>query len=878
MLKQPMSCPSFLEPLEPRRLLSAGDVDTSFGNAGRVIHGIPGDLSPLAPTLFLPDGKILFAGTAFFPRVGERDYYYLRRYHADGSLDATFGQEGTITGNFTATPNENTEITHIAAGPDGKIWAVGRGGPGGETHVLARFNANGSPDETFGGGDGSVVIADRSFGVQIQSDGKPVVLGDNGVTRYRADGAIDTTFGGGDGNAPSPIGRVTQVLRLGPDGKILLGGSAAGDAGVLRFAVARLTADGGVDASFGGGDGLVVTAVAGTGTESNSVGDIAVLPGGKMLVAGNNGPVGSPVGGVTVVRYNGDGSVDESYADDGAALVSFGSGVAVDRLLVDADGNAIVVGGTLYGAAIARLTPTGTVDETFGRVITYGSGSTEEFIEPGFFQSSSVSGAGIGPDGKLIVTGQRRPVTRDLKQHHQNFLVRFHTEDDGAPSPVTLAGGTLSITGTAGADLIEADEVGNTVYAHRRGYGRAFDTADVQRVAITGADGNDVLSATELLTVPASVVGGLGVDKIAGGADDDTLEGSGGPDFIDAGDGDDLVNGGGGNDGIRGQGGDDTLHGADGDDELRGNAGADVYVGGPGDDVEIDIDDPHVSLQDGVLRFADPLNDNDVVSIFPDGAGGLTIFVDGQTDTLPMNLVSFIELNGNGGHDYLKVHPLLSIRAVIYGGIGPQTDRAGGNDTLIGGALNDTLIGHGGDDFLFASGGNDHLQGGLGSDVLRGHAGFDTADYTDHINTVIITVDAAADDGEAGESDLVFTDLERVLGTLDHDRISAGAGRQILFGGDGNDTLDAGAGDDAIYGAGGNDHLEAGDGDDYVEGGAGDDVLAGGPGADRLFGLAGNDRFFADDGTRDTVRGGPGDDTADADALDDVIGAEVVLR
>src|SRR5687768_9685599 len=88
------------EPLEPRRLFAAGDVDTTFGNAGRLDHIIPGDVSRLADTVVLPDGKILMGGTALFVLLADQDQYFFRRFNADGSLDTTFGNGGTVEGNF----------------------------------------------------------------------------------------------------------------------------------------------------------------------------------------------------------------------------------------------------------------------------------------------------------------------------------------------------------------------------------------------------------------------------------------------------------------------------------------------------------------------------------------------------------------------------------------------------------------------------------------------------------------------------------------------------------------------------------------------------------------------------------------------------------
>src|SRR5690348_569780 len=99
---------------------------------------------------------------------------------------------------------------------------------------------------------------------------------------------------------------------------------------------------------------------------------------------------------------------------------------------------------------------------------------------------------------------------------------------------------------------------------------------------------------------------------------------------------------------------------------------------------------PGFTLASGVLRFEGTPADEQV-SIFPDGSGGLVIWLNGATDTIDITLVQSIHLLGNRGSDLLKLHPFLEIPATLDGGLadGPN----GGNNTLIGGAGADLLYG-----------------------------------------------------------------------------------------------------------------------------------------------------------------------------------------
>ncbi|MEZ5842968.1 MAG: Ig-like domain-containing protein [Hyphomicrobiaceae bacterium] len=129
---------------------------------------------------------------------------------------------------------------------------------------------------TFAEGDGIVTTAvgsthDQAFSLAVQQDGRIVVAGqsnngldfDFALVRYNADGTLDTSFGGGDGIVTTPIGSLFAVgisVTVQPDGRIVVAGYS--DNGTsLDFALVRYNADGTLDTSFGGGGGIVTTPI-----------------------------------------------------------------------------------------------------------------------------------------------------------------------------------------------------------------------------------------------------------------------------------------------------------------------------------------------------------------------------------------------------------------------------------------------------------------------------------------------------------------------------------------------------------------------------------------------------------------------------------------
>ena len=344
----------------------------------------------------------------------------------------------------------------------------------------------------------------------------------------------------------------------------------------------------------------------------------------------------------------------------------------------------------------------------------------------------------------------------------------------------------------------------------------------ISKVAVNGNDGSDTFLATSVtVAIPVhfngggssdQLQGGNGADVAFGGIGNDALLGNIGGDQLHGGDGDDSIDGGDGVDQIFGDDGDefdqsgpyfrggpgnDTIDGGAGDDRWDAiqDGGRDTFTGGPGfdsvtgfnawtggltwslngvaddtvagglaADVPDNIGGADVEKLVGSFNFADVLTGNASANVLDDGAIGNN--VDSADDTL----------NGLEGNDLLVGH--------------------GGGDTLNGDAGFDTQLGGAGDDILNGGADNDLLQGQAGGDAYSGGDGTDTADFSDR-QSINVTYDGAANDGDSGDADNIGNDTENVVGSPYADVISGSAAANSIVAGAGSDTVDV-RGDTAI--------------------------------------------------------------------------------
>ena len=373
-----------------------GAVTTDFG-AGDIAYAVA----------VQPDGKIVLAGSA---RVGGNDDFALTRYNSDGSLDTSFG----IGGKVTTAISTGTDWAHgVAVQPDGKIVVVGRGHNGLNWDVaVVRYHADGSLDTSFGAGGTGIVRVDIGGGndvgnmVALQGDGKIVVSArarigstdDFAVVRLNADGTLDTGFNatGKVTTAIGPGNESGQRVTLQADGKIVVSGYSSNGSN-NDFAVVRYHTDGTLDTGFGG-TGIVTTSI-GAGNDSGS--SAAVQADGKIVVAGvsyngNNDDF-------AIVRYHADGTLDTGFGSGGIVITPVGAGndQALSVRLQD-DGRIVVGGFALVGGnsdfAVLRYHSDGSLDTSFG-----GDGKTTVAVGPG--NDSSLEMA-LQPDGRIVLAGR----------------------------------------------------------------------------------------------------------------------------------------------------------------------------------------------------------------------------------------------------------------------------------------------------------------------------------------------------------------------------------------------------------------------------------------------------------------------------------------
>jgi Ca2+-binding RTX toxin-like protein len=153
---------------------------------------------------------------------------------------------------------------------------------------------------------------------------------------------------------------------------------------------------------------------------------------------------------------------------------------------------------------------------------------------------------------------------------------------------------------------------------------------------------------------------------------------------------------------------------------------------------------------------------------------------------------------------------------------------------------------------------NDRFSNSFGRrTTVSGGAGIDTADYSARSAAVTVSLNNVADDGQDPGGDNVLADVENVDGGSAGDRLTGSSADNVLSGGAGDDVLVGSGGNDRLYGSAGNDTLD----------GEQPSAMAG---RDRLNGGGGDDRIYAYDGERDHIDCGSGNDTVDADPIDDL--------
>lgn len=453
------------------QFLPPGTPDPAFGVGGHVATDFGSNNDVIFALAPLRDGRFLAAGVtvginASGPATSSN--VAVARYSANGVLDAGFGTGGLVQLDISGAPDEARAIKVL---PDGGILLTGTL----STNSFADFgvvklHADGNLDHSFGEGSGSsrtgyvrlntsgANVHDYAYAMAVQSNGSIVIAGitpvlhGNGfkysqvaVARFTANGDLDTSFGGsGTGYtilAPfyGDFADALTGIALDPAGNLpasnaitLVGyGSNSGF-------IARLTADGAPDTSFGDfvGGGLRSGRVllppgisGGIYTGLSYLSAARLTADGHVVVAGQGGDHG-----ITLMRYLDNGSLDTGFATAGRVTIKYSTGTDQDKpdaLAIQGNGKLVASGYATSRATgtprndfyVARVLASGAVDTGFGD----GQGRV---VVPVSSLGDGSYAVGVEPSGNLLVGGYAQDAAAGATQQWDFALLRVIGDPD----------------------------------------------------------------------------------------------------------------------------------------------------------------------------------------------------------------------------------------------------------------------------------------------------------------------------------------------------------------------------------------------------------------------------------------------------------------
>ena len=304
----------------------AGSLDTSFGNAGKVVTSFSSSNEEAKAVILQSDGKILIAGYAQFAATGKD--FLVARYLENGTLDSGFGDNGKT---IVDVQLGSDDIAHsLIVDAVGRIILAGSSDDGvNKNAAMIRLDASG--------------IIDASFG---------------------ANGKVLTDFVSGQQD------EVKVIKQHALTGKLILGGQSASTSNIALPIIARYNEDGTIDSTFNTTGILAPTVSAGDLQRSIMVEDLEVAANGKISAAGWRKLVSTSISSeFWTCRVLSNGTLDNTFSTDGVLAYSeTGGSYYAYSLDLNANQDMIIAGTRSYLGSndfrILTISNSGTISNT----------------------------------------------------------------------------------------------------------------------------------------------------------------------------------------------------------------------------------------------------------------------------------------------------------------------------------------------------------------------------------------------------------------------------------------------------------------------------------------------------------------------------------
>ena len=295
---------------------------------------------------------------------------------ASGQLDTSFGTVGS-----TLTPVSQSDfIGQSTVLASDKVVVIGTTQQTGPAILLAQYTSTGALD-TASFNSGGSMPGTQTLLVGTESDGNALAIDGSGnilaaglavqtqtnmlLARYTSAGALDTTFNSPTGYVTLSIGTgasasAVAIQNIPTSGNIILAGTAIINE-LPNFAIARFTSAGVLDtANFNSPNGYVTT----------QVGVISYIQSMVIDSSGNIVVLGNVDDQITLARYTPNGTLDGTFGTGGIFQPNIGLYAIGYDLILDASGNILASGSAISAtgvtqALLIRCLPTGTLDPSF---------------------------------------------------------------------------------------------------------------------------------------------------------------------------------------------------------------------------------------------------------------------------------------------------------------------------------------------------------------------------------------------------------------------------------------------------------------------------------------------------------------------------------